>query len=174
MTTQSNRRSRATANLAHGLGWFSIGLGVAEILGGRCLARTLGMPEQARLLQAYGLREIATGIGILAGGRQAPWLWGRVGGDLLDLATLAPALGRDNPRRTAAAVATAAVAGVTAADIACARALSRQERAPAPVYDYSDRRGFPRPAETMRGAARDAARWRPLRTPDSSAPSFGG
>lgn len=174
MTKHDSTGRRPAAMMAQGLGWFSIGLGVAELLGAQRLAHALGMPERAGLLRAYGMRGIVTGIGILAGGRQAPWLWGRVGGDLLDLVTLAPALGPDNPRRTTAAVATAAVAGTAAADFACARAIARQERRPALVYDYSDRRGFPRPAEMMRGAARDAAKWRPVKTPGSSAASLGG
>ena len=35
--------------------------------------------------RAYGLREIGTGIGILASKDPSPWLWGRVAGDALDV-----------------------------------------------------------------------------------------
>ncbi len=142
---------RQAKGLARGLGWFSIGLGVAELLAARSLARAVGLRGHEGLLRAYGVREIVTGIGLLAagdGGKQAPWLWGRVGGDMLDMATLAPGL--QTRHRTGAAVALAAVAGVTALDVVCARSLSSQPAAP---VDYSDRSGYPRPVEEMRGAA---------------------
>jgi len=44
--------------LAKGLGWFSIGLGLAEFLAPHAMARLTGVPHP-RLLQLYGLREIA-------------------------------------------------------------------------------------------------------------------
>src|SRR3954452_22927910 len=68
-------------SMARGLGWFSIGLGLAEVLAPRALTRGLGMEGNEQLVQAYGLREIATGIGILSSDQPAPWIWGRVGGD---------------------------------------------------------------------------------------------
>jgi hypothetical protein len=49
--------------LAQGLGWFSIGLGVAELAAPAQLARFLGMEEHTQLIRAYGAREIVTGIG---------------------------------------------------------------------------------------------------------------
>jgi hypothetical protein len=51
-------------SLARGLGIFSIVLGAAEVLAPRTLARTLGMTGSESLICAYGLREIATGVGI--------------------------------------------------------------------------------------------------------------
>ena len=53
-------------SMARGLGWFSIGLGLAEVLAPRALTRGLGMEGNEQLVQAYGLREIPTGIGILS------------------------------------------------------------------------------------------------------------
>lgn len=111
--------------LANGLGWFSIGLGLYELLAPRHLARFLGS-DQTSLIQAYGVREIATGVGILSRRRPAEWVWGRVAGDALDLATLATGLDDDNPRRRNVALAMAAVAGVTALDVLCATQLSRR------------------------------------------------
>ncbi|HYE51202.1 MAG TPA: hypothetical protein VEB20_16515 [Azospirillaceae bacterium] len=110
--------------LARGLGWFSIGLGLAELMGGGRMSRSLGMGDHPTLLRAYGLREIATGIGILAQRDPTPWIWGRVGGDLLDLATLAGAMDRDNRGRIGGAIG--AVAGVTVLDVLCGQALARQ------------------------------------------------
>ena len=51
--------------MASGLGWFGIALGLAEVAAPRTLARSLGMIGSERLMSAYGLREVATGIGIL-------------------------------------------------------------------------------------------------------------
>ncbi|MGF7159922.1 hypothetical protein FHS85_001545 [Rhodoligotrophos appendicifer] len=85
------------------------------------------------------MREIATGIGILASEDPTPWIWGRVAGDVLDIATLAPGLSADNPRRDTVAVAMGLVGAVTAVDIACARSLGQR---PPQVYDYSDRAGL--------------------------------
>jgi hypothetical protein len=142
----------ANDTLARGLGWFSIGLGLAEILMPRAMARGLNMRGRERLLALYGLREIATGVGLLAASRRTPWMWGRVAGDALDIATLAS---RVQPgRRLGPAIGLAAVAGVTALDVANAAALSARDRRQAKSYpDYGDRSGFPRPPEQMRGAA---------------------
>ena len=48
--------------VARGLGWFSIGLGLAEIVAGREIGRTLGMEHRDWLIRAYGVREIASGV----------------------------------------------------------------------------------------------------------------
>jgi hypothetical protein len=111
--------------LARFLGWFSIGLGLAEVLAPRAVAEVSGVRSRG-LLQFYGLREIAAGVGILTSPRPAGWLWGRVAGDALDLATLGAAMTRpeDAGRALAAAVA---VAGVTALDVICATQLSAAE-----------------------------------------------
>ena len=151
----------STHRLARGLGWFSIGLGMAELVAPGHLARFLGMEERTELIRAYGAREIMTGIGILSQQDPTPWIWGRVAGDALDLATLAPGLRADNPRQRNVIVAVAAVAGVTMLDVICAQRLSRQRRTRAAnrrrlrARDYSNRRGMPGSPEAMRGAARD-------------------
>jgi hypothetical protein len=117
------------------------------------------MEGQEALLRAYGLREIATGAAILSSDNPQPWIWGRVAGDALDLATLGAGYREDRANRRNLNLAIAAVAGVTAIDAWCANALGngvgRQSaaRAPAAVL-YRGRSGFPKPAEQMRGAAR--------------------
>lgn len=90
------------------LGWFSIGLGLAEALAPKTMAKAIGAEGYEGVVCAFGLREIATGIGILSGERPAAgWLWARVGGDALDLAFLgmAAACNRDNGGRVAIAAA---------------------------------------------------------------------
>ena len=157
----------SAASLAQGLGWFSIALGAAELLAPRGLTRALGMEGNERLVASYGVREIATGIGILASDNPAPWIWGRVGGDALDLGTLATALDGRNPRQENAGLAFAAVLGVTVLDLVCARALGgRRRQARAGFRDYAGRSGLPRPPEAMRGAARDFEVPRDMRVPE--------
>ena len=110
--------------LAIGLGWFSLALGAAEILAPRQLARMIGVPateRTAKLFRAYGAREIAAGAGILARPDESKWLWSRVGGDALDLATLGAAAREERSDPTRLALAAAAVAGVTALDLIAAR-----------------------------------------------------
>ncbi|HEY8564185.1 MAG TPA: cyclase dehydrase [Beijerinckiaceae bacterium] len=146
----------ATDALARGLGWFSIALGLVELTAPRALTRALGMRGKERLVQAYGAREIATGVALLAAKDPTPYVWGRVGGDALDIATLATGLEGKNPKKDNVWLALAAVGGVTAVDFYCAQALSRESRQPLPPpRDYANRRGFPRPPEEMRGAASD-------------------
>ena len=75
--------------LAKGLGWLSIGLGLAELVAPQALCRALGLEGRETLVQVYGAREMATGVAILMSHDPTPWVWGRVGGDVVDLATLA-------------------------------------------------------------------------------------
>jgi hypothetical protein len=124
------------------------------------------MEGQEGLFQAYGLREIATGIGVLSADDPAPWLWGRVGGDALDLATLAIGLDEDNPKRGNVGLAIGAVAGVTVLDVLCAQMLRAEDRPALPMRDYSRRSGLPRPPEQMRGAASDFEVPRDFRAPE--------
>nr|HET7859457.1 hypothetical protein [Caldimonas sp.] len=139
---------------ARALGWFSIGLGLAELAMPRRLARVAGMPNVPTLTRVYGLREIGTGIGILTSKDPAPWLWGRVAGDALDVATVGAGLvtaGR--PLRTIGSIAM--LLGIAYLDMKVAEqappARKREKRA---RRDYSARSGFPRPAHEMRGIAR--------------------
>jgi len=160
-----------TDALARGLGVFSIALGLAEIFAARSITRALGQDGHEPLVQAYGLREIATGIGILASRDPTPWIWGRVAGDGLDIATLLAGLDETNPKRANVGIALAAVAGATALDVYCAQALSRSSPEPLPpLRDYSHRSGFTRPPAAMRGAARDFEVPRDFRTPEALRP----
>ena len=110
--------------LARALGWFSIGLGIAEAFAPKQMKRLTGV-ESTGLLQLYGLREIATGVGILSSTNPAPWVWGRVAGDLVDLATLGTAFfNADCAERVNASAASAAVGGVMVLDAVCAGVLT--------------------------------------------------
>jgi hypothetical protein len=149
-----------TRKVANGLGWFSIGLGLAEVLAPRALARFLGMKGSEPVLMAYGVREIVTGIGILTAKDQEPWILGRVAGDGLDILSLLKGVSEDNPKQANVVGALAMVGGITAVDLLTAQALSEQKQksgsgARRRLAAYRQRRGMPRSPEEMRGAASD-------------------
>ena len=117
--------------LAAGLGWFSLALGTAELAAPRTMARLIGIPDDPRLvsvLRAFGAREIASGLGLLAQPDRAAWAWSRVGGDAIDLAFLGSAANEETSNRQRVALAAAAVAGVAALDLICARGLQEEQQ----------------------------------------------
>ena len=172
MNAPSRRDSRTpNERLARGLGWFSIALGLTELFAARDLTRALGMKGHEGLVRAYGVRELATGVAILASHDPTPWIWGRVGGDTLDLATLATGLQGENGQKPAVGLAIAAVLGVTALDVVCAQGLSSQKSLT--DRDVSPRRygsGLPLGVARSRGAARDFPVPADFRIPDALRP----
>ncbi|MDT5293941.1 MAG: hypothetical protein QOJ76_821 [Acidobacteriota bacterium] len=122
---QGALRNDKAERLAHGLGWFSIGLGLAELLAPRGIAKISGVRGNTGLIRLFGLREIASGIGIFAQGRRpAAAVWSRVVGDALDLAALGSAFASPDSNKGRVAFATANVLAVTALDMLCAQQLS--------------------------------------------------
>jgi len=166
-TALRGRSQSAHDRLAKGLGWFSVALGLTELLAPRALCRAVGMEGHEGLVRAYGAREVATGVAILMSHDATPWIWGRVAGDAADIATVLAASRGDERTRGNTALVLAALAGVTAVDVICANRLSAEKggRTTA-VADYRDRTGFPRGVQAARGAARDFEVPRDMRTPD--------
>ena len=155
VTSRPDRSLTRTDRVARGLGWFSLALGVAEIVAPGKLARVLGLEGRERLLQAYGGREIGAGIWALSD-TPAPAIWSRVAGDLVDLATLAGGVrDGDEAQRRNAWIALAAVASITAVDLLTAASLTAEqsERRGDTGRDYSDRSGFPGGVAGARGTA---------------------
>lgn len=109
------------------LGYFSIGLGLVELVAARRLTAILGLPIPSAVIRGFGAREVAAGIGVLTYPDSPAPMWTRVGGDVLDIAVLASGLGRDNRNRSVAIGATLAVLAITALDVACAAALQQRE-----------------------------------------------
>jgi uncharacterized membrane protein len=124
---------RYTEQLAVGLGWFSIGLGVAELTAPRSVARLIGAPDDdatLSLLRVFGAREIGSGLAILSEPDRPAWMWSRVGGDMIDLAALGAAMRSDRADLGRLAAAAAFVAGATAIDAYTARQLSEAGATP--------------------------------------------
>jgi hypothetical protein len=107
---------------ARGLGLLSIGLGLIDTFGRRSVARKIGLPNEP-LIGLYGLREIVSGIGLVVARDPMPWVWARVGGDALDLGTLATGVSPRNPERNGALAGLLMVAALTVVDVALAGRL---------------------------------------------------
>jgi uncharacterized membrane protein len=123
--------------LARGLGWFSVGLGAAQLLAPGALARVAGLRPTTRtktVLRLAGLRELGHGAGILANPRPKEWVGTRIGGDLLDLGLLALALAVAE-RRDRTLLAAGGVLGVTALDVLAFETLSESRKVPEPRTD---------------------------------------
>jgi len=111
--------------LARGLGWFGIVFGLAEFLMPAKMCRLLALSGRTRILRLFGLRELATGIGILSQSRRAPWLWARVAGDVLDLLLFSTAFRKGS--RLRALMNLMVVAAIAALDVRCGSKLKRME-----------------------------------------------
>jgi len=129
--TELKYRSAAnvgTGKLAKGLGYFSLGLGLMELLMPAQVGEMIGVDNRHRaFLPALGLREIAHGAAILSQQKPTTGVWSRVGGDAVDLAYLGIAFAGSQNNKKRLIGATVAVLGVTAVDLMCAQALSSSD-----------------------------------------------
>jgi|GEM_PF-3351696 len=126
--TPDPRRGEPPDVLAQSLGWFSIGLGLLEVVNAEGLARWLGTDNRT-VIRAYGFREIGNGIALLSqkdSQSRSPWLWTRVAGDGLDLYSLKKLHTDDNPNRGNVKLAIVAVAGVMMLDVMAAGLLAEK------------------------------------------------
>lgn len=163
--TRSERASRPDGRLSSALGWFSIGLGLAEVLAPAQVARLIGVRgngSSRTLLRTMGVREIANGVAILRRPHQPALLWARVGGDVLDLALLGNAMGSPHAQRDRLAGAAAAVTGVTLLDVFAGARLRGANGATATAEEAGTERGihFAHAVTVNRPAAELYAFWR--------------
>jgi uncharacterized membrane protein len=118
-----------TADLARGLGVFSLALGSAQLAAPGAVARLAGVrgdgPAVRTVTSLVGTRELAQGAGILSGRGTAGWVWSRVVSDVVDIATLTVGASRKGAAPARLGLGLAALAGVTVADVVTARGLSR-------------------------------------------------
>ena len=129
--------------LARALGWFSICLGVAELLAARKLARNVGLEGSEGMIRAFGAREIGSGIATLST-EKSLGLSSRIVGDVFDLLALGTALDAPQQRqRKNAALAFLSVGAITAIDVMAARLVASERARTGSPRDFSERSGFP-------------------------------
>lgn len=117
--------NNSAKRLAKGLGWFSVGLGLTELLAPRAIASISGVSKRRTgLIRLYGLRELASGIAIFSQKKPTEAMWSRVAGDALDLASLGAACTSPDAKVGRITFATVNVLAVTALDVMCAMQLS--------------------------------------------------
>jgi len=116
-----------TQNLARGLGLFSVGLGVVEVVFPGKIAAAIGFnnPDHEKVIRGYGAREVAAGALMLMKPDNPGGAWGRVGGDVVDLGSLTAArpVGK---QKIGFAIAVGAVLLALAIDLLAAKELTRQ------------------------------------------------
>lgn len=148
MAGKLDTQPSAAARLGTSLGWFSLAAGATCLLMPRTVAYSVGLssnPRTLRAMRAMGLRELASGAGILLRPQRPGWLWMRVAGDAMDLALLGlsgrrssalPALTEHTevalPRvagpHQRLLLASAALAGITVLDMLAAYEQGRLQR----------------------------------------------
>ena len=125
--------------LVQALGWFSIGLGLAELIAPRVLSRAIGVGDgHTGVMRMLGVREIVSGLGMLSERAPGTWAWSRVAGDAMDLALLGAASRSPEADPTRIAIATAGVLGVTALDVYAGQRLSETQSDEAPQIVVSE------------------------------------
>jgi uncharacterized membrane protein len=99
------------------LGWLSIGIGVANLVAPRAVARTAGLPDWPLLMRAMGVREIICGVGLLRRPDNQVWRWSRVAGDAMDLTLLGISAAHPDAHRARLAATMLAVGSLAALDL---------------------------------------------------------
>ena len=128
---ETERQLTDGRTLARALGWFSIGLGILELVAPRRITEFLGVDDRhATLVRYFGMREIGSGVAILAQRDPVAGVWSRVAGDMVDLAALGGALRDEDAHPGRVLGAMAVVAGVTALDAKCAQQLHKTVNSP--------------------------------------------
>jgi len=125
-------RTQDRDSLARFLGWFSIGLGTAQLIVPRALTRLVGAQDKGRaphVMRLMGVREVAHGAAILSRPRPTVGVVSRIAGDALDMALLTRVLlGTKDKKRTIFAMAQ--VAPIAIADVFEAKHLAQRRGAP--------------------------------------------
>jgi hypothetical protein len=146
----------AVDRLGRALGWFSLGLGLMEMVAPRTVTRALGMEGHEGLVRAYGAREIGAGVLSLSTERSVG-LWSRVAGDALDIGTVVAVAGGNERKRGAVGLTLALLAGVAVIDLLAAQAVTaKHSRGAGSPRSYRDRTGYPQGLDAARRAARQA------------------
>ncbi|MEU4402190.1 SRPBCC family protein [Micromonospora orduensis] len=115
-----------------GLGWMSLGLGVAQLAATDTVRRISGVDDSSTsrtVVPLVGARELVHAAGLLTSRRKSIWAWTRVAGDAMDLASLGMAIAHRRGRRRRRLVGvTGAIVGITVVDLLTAVQATRAKR----------------------------------------------
>lgn len=139
------------------LGWASFGLAAAFLIAPKRIARTFNLEGKENLIRAFGVQEILAGQGTLSVD-PVPNMWGRAGGDVIHIATLATGLqgSEENDTRSNVLWGLGVLAGFLIVDSLVAASLHKErQRFKGEARDYGDRSGFPQGRAQAKGAAFD-------------------
>jgi hypothetical protein len=150
----------STIQAARFLGWTSIAVGLTEIVATRWVEETIGTDEHESAIRAFGAREIAAGITILAqpglNKSLAAGVWSRVAGDAVDLAALEQVAQRSKNPAGLEAI-TSIVLAVTGMDLLVALLLQRDLWHAKHVSIEAKKRVNPVNAVPMRGSEKTSS-----------------
>ena len=153
-----------------GLGWMSLGLGVAQLAAPGTVRRISGVDDSQTsraVVPLVGARELVHAAGLLTSRRKGVWAWTRVVGDAMDLTSLGMAIAHRGGRRRRRLVGvTGAVVGITVVDLLTAvQAIRAKESGSVPAVRSSRKGGSMdlRATTTIRKPAPEVfAFWRDL------------
>ena len=128
MRTAARSSTGLTQRLSKGVGWVSLGLGIAMTLDPRRSADVLGWADREGLTRFAGAVDLILGAGILLGRRRAPWMLARA---LLNAAiglVYVRVLAEGDPRSKGPAAGIGLMAALTLFDYSLSRRLRRAEK----------------------------------------------
>jgi uncharacterized membrane protein len=141
----ANDRQDEVQRRGRGLGWMSLGLGVAQLAAPDRVRRMSGVDDSATsraVVPLVGARELVHAAGLLTSRRKSLWAWTRVVGDAMDLTALGMALAhRGGRRRRRLLAVTGAVAGITVLDLLTAVQATRADKTGAAPTVQGARKG---------------------------------
>ena len=111
--------------LARGLGWISIGIGLAAVAAPVPVMNVFGIGERPKLGRFLGARDLVLGAGLLRGEDKAAWVRARGVADALDAARILGGAASGAFRRDRAPIGLAMAAGFSALSFRLARRLDR-------------------------------------------------
>jgi hypothetical protein len=138
--------------LSRGLGWWSVGLGLTELVLAERFCERLGFRGRIELVRAHGMREVLKGWGLLTRRDPRPWLWARLTGDVFDLSVLGVTLRRPEVPFAWRLAVTLTAVGLTLVDALAVQGLRTKRRGDVIGMVLS-----PAPRESWRGMGQSGA-----------------
>lgn len=111
--------------LTTALAWFSIGLGLVQLLVPGTVAKVSGLPAGPAIMRVLGARDMALAVGLINSRNAAIWQWAKVAGDAMDLVALGIAARTSPARKRRLAKTALLLAGMAALDVIAGNRVTR-------------------------------------------------